>query len=168
MRLINKDILKEIEKDVFSVDIFKDPLQLAYYSALREYVINLKTSSGPKNKRVLIKIINTNEHALYLLLTVLSIAKDLYLDQETHRLSTGTVTTSVYQKWGYCGESEFVRLTDFGLYIHIHYSLRELFPAVVFDKYEQKSTWDIIKLLNKRLVRYTPEIKEKYTKDKQQ
>src|SRR3546814_21138260 len=99
MKIINKDILKQIEKNNFSKNIINEPLRLAYYTDLKgynDYVLTANLEGTPqsttkfsKYSKDLLKIMKTEAHVCHLLIKELQINKGLYHDNETRYFSTG-------------------------------------------------------------------------------
>src|SRR3546814_2623612 len=116
MKIINKDILKQIEKNNFSKNIINEPLRLAYYTDLKgynDYVLTANLEGTPqsttkfsKYSKDLLKIMKTEAHVCHLLIKELQINKGLYHDNETRYFSTGGrygnsryKIFTIYRKW---------------------------------------------------------------------
>lgn len=182
MKNINKDILKQLEKDKFNEEILNDPLRLSYYTALKGYLEYLSTANldgtpqstakFKKYNKDLLKIMKTEGHVCHLLVNDLQINRDLYRDTETQYISTGGrygssryKSITIYRLW----EDKtkiFSRLDVNKMHDYLYTQIESLFPSLVFVNYKTTSLKESLKLLDMRLDSFSYYLEEEYTSRK--
>lgn len=167
MKNINKNVLKQLEKDKFNNEIINDPLRFAYYTALKGYndylsTANLEgtpqsTTKFNKYSKDLLKIMKTEAHVCYLLINELQIKKGLYHYNETRYFNTGGryggsryKIFTIYKKWNN-KEQIFNTLEISEMHDYIYNLINNLFPSLIFVNYKTANLKEILKLLHMQL-----------------
>lgn len=160
MKNINKDILKQLEKDNFSKEIINDPLRLAYYTALKGYkeylsTANLEgtpqsTAKFKKYNKDLLEIMNTDMHVVYLLLSDLDLNKKLSCEYYSPLAGDKPYwhlrfDQAIYVRDDACFIGESITHGKRNTLIMDYIS--KLFPILVFAKYKTSHLKEVITLL---------------------
>lgn len=165
MKNINKDILKQLERNKFNEEILNDPLRVTYYTALKGYRDYLSTanlegtpqSTAKFNKfgKELVIIMNTDLHVLHLLLTDLGLDKKLVCDYyapDITRVPNWYIRRENPEYWHNDLYSMWKSISTGELNIFLFDSLSTLFPALVLSKYKPIVRLKVItKLLSMKL-----------------